>query len=1352
MPKNTDIKKVLVIGSGPIVIGQAAEFDYAGVQACRALKEDGIEIVLVNSNPATIMTDKIMADKVYIEPLTLTTVERIIKKEKPDSILSGLGGQTGLTLSMQLAKSGFLEENNVRLLGSFPETIDKAEDRQLFKDTMEEIGQPCIPSKVVTEIDAALEFAEEIGYPVIVRPAFTLGGSGGGIANNVEELKETARTGIEQSPINQILVERCIAGWKEVEFEVMRDHAGNVITVCSMENFDPVGVHTGDSIVIAPAITLADKEFQMLRSAACDIITALGVEGGCNCQFALNPDSFEYAVIEVNPRVSRSSALASKATGYPIAKVATKIALGYTLDEIMNAVTGTTYAAFEPAIDYVAIKFPKWPFDKFVYAKRSLGTQMKATGEVMSISDSFESGLMKAVRGAEISLKTLRMPITFDMTTEELYDNISEATDQRLFFIYELLMRGEGIEKIHDITKIDNWFLNKLVNIADYEKAIEKKALTKDEYYKGKKLGFLDESLEEISGNKMPCKITPTYKMVDTCSGEFEAQTPYFYATYNSPESGGENEALQFLGRTGKDTIIVLGSGPIRIGQGIEFDYASVHSVKILKEMGYEVVIINNNPETVSTDFDIGDRLYFEPLCDEDVMNIIEMEKPVGVVASFGGGTAIKLTKCLAKNNIPIVGTSADSIDMAEDRERFDELLERLGVIRPKGYAVMTREEAFEVAHKLTFPVLMRPSYVLGGQNMVIAWNDEDIDEYMDIILAEEIENPVLIDKYVEGREIEVDAVYDGKDVLLPGIMEHVERAGIHSGDSIAMYPAQHIDDDFAERLVDTTKKMCEGLDSIGIINIQYILKGDDLYVLEVNPRASRTVPYLSKVTGIPMVDLAIRVSLGEKLKDMGYGTGIYKLPPHIAVKVPVFSFEKLIDVDTQLGPEMKSTGEVLGIGKNIREALFKGLVAAGYKMYKKGGVLITVRKTDQHEVADIGRKFAELGFELYATEGTARSLEDAGLEVTMVNKIHESDENTMTLLESGKINYIISTSAKGRLPAKDSVKLRRRAVALGIPCMTSIDTANALADCLRSTYSEYNTTLFEMNNMSTVRKEAQFIKMQGCGNDYILFDCFESSLDSPESLAVDLLDRHYGIGGEGIVIIEPSKIADAKIRIFNRDGSEGPMGGNAIRCVGKYLHDMKGVYKTRLDIETLSGIKNLKLITRENQVIKVEVDMGKAVFTPSEVPVAIDGFTGDKVLKEKVSIAGSEYEISCVNVGNPHCVVYVDNVDALNLEEIGPLFENDKIFPERVNTEFVQVIDEETLKMRVWERGSGETWACGTGACAAVSATVANGMAKADKRVRVMLVGGDLEVKYTEDTIYMRGGCSTAFKGIVEV
>lgn len=1345
MPLNKDIKKVMVIGSGPIVIGQAAEFDYAGTQACRALKEEGLEVVLVNSNPATIMTDNAMADKIYIEPLTLPILKRIIEKERPDSLLTTIGGQTGLTLSMKLAKEGFLEKLGVKLLGANPETIDKAEDRLLFKETMQKINQPIIPSTVVNEVDSAVKFAKEIGYPVIIRPAFTLGGSGGGIVNNEKELIEITENGLRLSPINQVLVERCISGWKEIEFEVIRDSKGNVITVCSMENFDPVGVHTGDSIVIAPAVTLADKEYQMLRSAALDIITELKIEGGCNCQFALEPNSMEYAVIEVNPRVSRSSALASKATGYPIAKVASKIAVGYTLDEIKNAVTGKTYACFEPALDYVVVKFPKWPFDKFVYAKRLLGTQMKATGEVMAIGTSFEQAIMKAVRGAEIGQSDLNLSKLKELSDEEILNQLSVTDDERVFVVYEALKRGISSKQINNITKIDIWFLEKLNHLVKIENRLTSEDLTDDLYLTAKKLGYPDSVIEKISGKPVKNKLTASYRMVDTCAAEFAAQTPYFYSDYDC-----ENEAAEFIekNRTDKKTVIVFGSGPIRIGQGIEFDYASVHCVWSLKKAGYDVVIVNNNPETVSTDFDTADRLYFEPLTNEDVMNIINTEKPYGVVVAFGGQTAIKLTKFMHKAGIKILGTSADSIDMAEDRERFDALLEELNVKRPNGYTVMSTQEALIVANKIGYPVLMRPSYVLGGQNMIIAFGDDDINEYMKIIMSGNIENPVLIDKYLMGTELEVDAICDGTDILIPGIMEHIERAGVHSGDSIAVYPAWNVSDKITEEIISCTKRLALSLNTIGLVNIQYLIYNDELYVIEVNPRSSRTVPYISKVTGIPMVDLATRAMLGEKIKDMGFGTGLYKNSAYVAVKVPVFSFEKLINVDNHLGPEMKSTGEVLGIASTLEEALYKGLVAAGYSLNKSGGVFISVRNSDKTEIADVAKKFADLGFKIYSTKGTAKILKHAEIEVTTVEKIHESAENnTLTLIESGLISYVISTSAKGRMPNRDSVKIRRKTVERNIPCLTSIDTANAVADSIRSRYSQVSTELVNINDMRDERMKLYFTKMHGCGNDYIYFDCFNQKILNPEGLSVRFADRHFGVGGDGVVLICPSDIADAKMRMFNLDGSEGRMCGNAIRCVGKYLYEHKFVDSLDINIETLSGIKNLKLHKYNGEIDYVTVDMGKAILNPAEIPVLLDG---DKVIDRKINVGEKEYNITCVSMGNPHCVVFTNEIDSLKLENIGPLFENHPLFPERVNTEFIKIIDKNTIKMRVWERGSGETWACGTGACAAAVAAVENGFCNKNEEITVKLLGGDLKIRYTDETVYMTGNCISVFDGSV--
>ena len=1072
MPLRKDIHKVMIIGSGPIIIGQAAEFDYAGNQACKALKQLGLEVCLVNSNPATLMTDHAMADEIYLEPLNVETLQRIIEKEKPDSLLSTLGGQTGLTLSMELAKSGFLESHGVQLLGARPLTIDKAEDRQMFKDTMEAIGEPCIPSKVVTTYEDALDFVtNEIGYPAIIRPAFTLGGTGGGIAYNEKEFDEIAHNGLHRSPIHQILVEKCISGWKEVEYEVMRDSKGNVITVCSMENFDPVGVHTGDSIVIAPTVTLADKEYQMLRSAALNIISALEIEGGCNCQFALNPETFEYAVIEVNPRVSRSSALASKATGYPIAKVAALIAVGFTLDEIPNFVTKKTAACFEPVLDYVVVKMPKFPFEKFVYASRKLGTQMKATGEVMAIGQNFEEAILKAVRGCELGVSDLNYKVFAAENDDKIRERVGQCTDQRIFAIYQAIKRGcMTIEEIHQVTKVDEWFLWKLQNIANAEKEMATIE------------GSVKNQADRVDLASNLLYPPHSFKMVDTCAGEFDAETPYFYSCTN-----GENEAEQFINELHKEgessktetskskgTIVVLGSGPIRIGQGIEFDYSSVQCIWALKKLGYEVAIINNNPETVSTDFDTADRLYFEPLTPVDVMNVLAVEKPIGVVVAFGGGTAIKLANYLDKQGIRILGTSADAIDLAEDRERFDELCERLEVNRPKGLTVLTEVEALEAAAKLGYPVLMRPSYVLGGQNMIIARSSADIKEYMKIILAQKIENPILIDKYMEGIELEIDCICDGEDVLIPGIMQHVERTGIHSGDSIAVYPAWSFTPEMTEEVVKKSTAMALALGTKGLTNIQWLFYNGQLNIIEANPRSSRTVPYLSKVTGVPMVELATRAMLGEKVRNMGFGTGLFKERNYYAAKVPVFSFEKLMDVDTHLGPEMKSTGEVLGIAPTRQEAIYKGMLAAGWKMIHPGtnkerpeAVLFSVRQSDLPELPALAKKFYDMGFKLYATSGNASTIERSGMEVTYVAKVHENyNDNVMTLLESGKIDYVISTSAKGRDPVAESVKLRRLAVEHDIDCFTSMDTANAMADCLASKFNVNNLCLVDINHM----------------------------------------------------------------------------------------------------------------------------------------------------------------------------------------------------------------------------------------------------------------------------------------------
>ena len=1339
MPLNPSIKKVLMIGSGPIVIGQAAEFDYAGAQACRVLKKAGVNVVLVNSNPATIMTDKALADEIYLEPLTVETVKRIIEKEKPDSMLAGLGGQTGLTLAMQLDKEGFLQAHGVRLIGTNAQAIDKAEDRQLFKDTMTAIGEPVIPSDIAEDVDSALAVAERIGYPVIIRPAFTLGGTGGGVAYDAEEMKTAARTGLDASPITQILVEKYIAGWKEIEFETMRDAAGNCIAVCSMENVDPVGIHTGDSIVVAPALTLANREYQMLRSASLNIINALGIVGGCNCQFALDPDSFEYAVIEVNPRVSRSSALASKATGYPIAKVTTQIALGYTLDEIKNEITGKTCACFEPAVDYVVVKFPKWPFDKFVTASRRLGTQMKATGEVMSIAPNFEMALMKAVRGAEIGLDTLNRP----GGGGDLRERLAVPDDHRIFTVFEALKAGISVDEIYGITKIDRWFLYKLMNLAEYEARIAS-GLSDDDYVLGKNLGYTDAALRRLSGRQDLPAGRFSYKMVDTCAAEFDAETPYFYSTCDAA-----CDSRNFP-RSGKPVIIVLGSGPIRIGQGIEFDYSSVHCVWTLKRLGYDVVIVNNNPETVSTDYDTADRLYFEPLTPEDVMHVIEVEKPVGVVVAFGGQTAIRLTKALDDAGIQILGTSAEGIDIAEDRERFDALLEQFAIRRPKGMAVRTMDEALEAANALGYPVLLRPSYVIGGQNMTIAHADRDVRAYMTRILAGGIDNPVLIDKYMSGVELEVDVISDGADVLIPGIMQHVERAGVHSGDSIAVYPPFSLDDRMMETVVESSQQLALALGTKGLVNIQYLVYHGELYVIEVNPRASRTIPYISKVTGVPMVDLASRVMIGQRLADLGYGTGLYKTPPYWAVKVPVFSFEKLTDANSYLGPEMKSTGEVLGIGKDVSEALFKGLVSAGMRLPHPGdatGVLLSVDEYDYLEAVDIARRFSDLGCTLYATDGTAQTIATLGIPVTAIPGIRESD-HCFDLLETGKINYIIYTGALLDSTIDDYIALHRKALQLNIACLTSLDTARALADIILSRYSQRNTELVDINHMRAEHQKLRFAKLQATGNDYILIDNLDGGIACPESLCVRLCEQHYGVGAEGMALIEKSGVADARMRQYNRDGTEGGIGGNAIRCAAKYLYDNGIVRKPDITVEAAGAVKRLHLYTRFGKVTSVSVDMGPASFVPADVPCTLPG---ERAVDVPVNIAGADYRVTCVSMGNPHCVVFTDAVDGLDLNALGPKFENAPLFPERVNAEFVRVVNRTTLRMRCFERGSGETMACGTGACAAAAAAVENGLCPADTDIHVLVPGGSLWVRVGADAVHLTGRVEQVFEAETE-
>lgn len=1049
MPKNKDIKKVLVIGSGPIVIGQAAEFDYAGTQACRSLKEEGIEVVLVNSNPATIMTDKDIADEVYIEPLTIKSLEQIIIKEKPDSILPTLGGQAGLNLAMEIAETGFLEEHNVKLIGTTALTIKKAEDRLEFKTTMEKIGEPCAPSLVVENVEDGIEFTNKIGYPVVLRPAYTLGGSGGGIAKNEEELVEILSNGLRLSRVGQVLVERCIAGWKEIEYEVMRDSAGNCITVCNMENLDPVGVHTGDSIVVAPSQTLSDKEYQMLRSSALNIINELQITGGCNVQFALHPTSFEYCVIEVNPRVSRSSALASKATGYPIAKVAAKIALGYTLDEIKNAITGKTYASFEPALDYCVVKIPRLPFDKFIHASRKLTTQMKATGEVMSICTNFEGALMKAIRSLEQHVDCLMNEDYSGYSDEEITEMLNRVDDRRIYVIAEAIRRGVTYETIHDITKIDVWFIDKLAILVEMENALKTQPLTKELLLEAKRIEFPDNVIAKLTGRtakdikalRNEYGIHAAFKMVDTCAAEFEATTPYYYSCFKS-----ENEVI----KTHPDKkVLVLGSGPIRIGQGIEFDYCSVHSTWAFKQEGYETIIVNNNPETVSTDFDIADKLYFEPLTPEDVENIVELEKPDGAVVQFGGQTAIKLTKSLMEMGVPILGTSAEDVDAAEDRELFDEILEKCAIPRPKGHTVFTVDEALNAAHELGYPVLVRPSYVLGGQGMQIAVSDDDVVEFMNIINRQVQEHPVLVDKYIVGKEIEVDAVCDGEDILIPGIMEHIERAGIHSGDSISVYPAQSLNDKVIATLEDYTGKLARALHVKGLINIQFIVSHDDVYVIEVNPRSSRTVPYISKVTGIPIVKLATRVITGHTIKSMGYTPGLQAKADYIAIKMPVFSFEKIRGADISLGPEMKSTGECLGIAKQFNEALYKAFQGAGVNLPKHKQIIITVKDEDKPDVVDIAQRFEKLGYKIYATLGTARYLNERGVNAIKVNKLEQEAPTLLDLILEHKIDLVIDSPSNGIEHSGDGFLIRRHAIETGVNVLTSLDTAHALITSL---------------------------------------------------------------------------------------------------------------------------------------------------------------------------------------------------------------------------------------------------------------------------------------------------------------
>ena len=1358
MPKRTDIKSVMVIGSGPIVIGQAAEFDYSGTQACRVLREEGIRVILVNSNPATIMTDPEMADATYIEPIATPILEQIIAKERPDALLPTLGGQTALNAAMALGEAGVLKKYNVELIGASLEAIDRGEDRELFKKVVDEAGAESARSDIAHSIEEVDKIAEKFGYPLVVRPSFTMGGLGSGIAHNEEELHRIAGAGIHYSPTDEVLIEEGIEGWKEFELELMRDRNDNVVVVCPIENVDPVGVHTGDSITVAPCFTLTDREYQKLRDIGIAIIRGVGVDtGGCNIQFAVHPDTGRIIVIEMNPRVSRSSALASKATGFPIAKIATKLALGYTLDEIRNDITQSTPASFEPTIDYVVTKVPRFAFEKFPGADPTLTTSMKSVGEAMALAGNFQESLGKAMR----SIDKRHMGFNWDgekpsaEEVAELLEAIHTPTEHRYLQLMRAIWGGATLEQVFAATKIDPWFLKQIFLINETAMTVrEAETLTPRLLKKAKLAGLSDVQVAHLRGLgdegentirelRWTYGLRPVYKTVDTCAAEFDAQTPYFYASADA-----RCEARTFP-RSGKPVVMVLGSGPIRIGQGIEFDYSSVHCVWTLKAMGYDVVIVNNNPETVSTDYDTADRLYFEPLTAEDVLQIIDVEQPVGVVVAFGGQTAIALTQTLDRHGIRILGTSAEGIDIAEDRERFDELLERFHISRPKGMGVQTLPEALHAAQTLGYPVLLRPSYVIGGQNMKIVHDDAEVTTYMQRILAQGIDNPVLVDKYMMGTELEVDVISDGTDVLIPGIMEHIERAGVHSGDSIAVYPPYNLNDMMTDKIVDSSRKLALALGTKGLVNIQYLIWENELYVIEVNPRASRTVPYISKVTGVPMVDVASRVMLGAPLAGLGYGTGLHPIPPYYAVKVPVFSFEKLGDVNAYLGPEMKSTGEVLGLGKTMQEALFKGLTSAGMVVGQhpdgRHGVFVSVDTHDLGEIVSLAKKLDDLHFALYATEETAAAIARLGIDVVTVDGIRESD-HAFALLESGCIDYIVYTGALKDATMDDYIALHRRALQLGIPCFTSLDTANALADIIASRYNERNTELVDINHMRTERQSLKFAKMQATGDDYIYVENFDGHITCPESLCIPLCSRHRGIGGYGIVLIEHSDVADAKMRVFNRDGSAGGMGGNAIRCVAKYLYDNGIVPRDDLTIEAGGLVHRLHLYTRFGTVGLVTVDMGKPAFEPANVPVMLEG---ERVIDRPVTIAGGEYRITCLSMGNPHCVVFADRVDEVDVAHLGPQFEHADIFPARTNTEFIRVVNRTTIKMRVWERGNGETRACGTGACAAVVAATENGLCPKGEPITVKVSGGDLIVTYDDDGVRLTGNAELAFTGV---
>ena len=1342
MPKRTDLKKIMIIGSGPIVIGQAAEFDYAGTQACLSLKEEGYEVILVNSNPATIMTDTSVADKVYMEPLTLEYVARILRKERPDAIVPGIGGQTGLNLAMQLEQKGVLKECQVELLGTDSDSIRRAEDREQFKELCQSIGEPVIPSQITYNLEEAKAAAAAIGYPVVLRPAFTLGGTGGGFADDEAQLVELGMQAFKLSPIHQVLIEKSVKGYKEIEFEVMRDASDRAITICGMENIDPVGVHTGDSAVVAPIMTLSDHDMKMLNDSAIKIIRTLKIQGGCNVQFALNPKTSEYFLIEINPRVSRSSALASKASGYPIARVTAKVAVGMNLDEI--AVANTT-AAFEPSLDYVVAKLPRFPFDKFSTAANTLGTQMKATGEVMGIGSTLEECLLKSVRSLEIGAQHLWLPKFQNMTKAELTEYLRQFRDDGLFAVAQLLRLGASVDEVAALTMITPFFLETIRGIVNMEQTLCTHKGDGETLKQAKQMGFCDPYIarlwgvreEDVYAQRVQLGLYPAYKMVDT--SHTGAYIPYFYSTY---APGAKSEAR----RSDKKKVVVLGAGPIRIGQGVEFDYSTVHAVQTIRRAGYEAIIINNNPETVSTDYTTADKLYFEPLTPEDVMNILHEEQANQVIASLGGQTAINLAQPLMTRGVQIIGTDCAAIERAENRDCFEKLLLELNIPQPMGAAVTNLDDGLKAAHAVGYPVLVRPSFVLGGRAMEIVADDEMLRHYLQNAVRTGEGKPVLVDKYISGREVEVDAICDGRDVFVPGIMELVERTGVHSGDSIAVYPPFSIGDKMLKVIVDCSEKLALSLGTHGLINIQYLIYQNELYVIEVNPRASRTVPYISKVTGVPMVDLATRVMVGQPLASLGYGTGLYRQPPYVAVKVPVFSFEKITDANAALSPEMKSTGEVLGLGKNMQEALFKGLVSAGYKVEKetRGGVLISVNHRDQPEIVNIARKLDEMGYKLYATDGTAREISRLGTDVEIVGKLGK-DNRVFQLLENGRIDYVILTGSTEPIYIRDFIHLNHRCVQLGIPCLTSLDTANALTDILASRYNQRNTELIDICHLRSERQKLKFSKLQTCGNDYIFLENFHGEITCPESLCVTFCDRHYGIGADGIVLMEHSDIADAKIRLFNADGSENATAGNALRCMSKYLYDNGLVKKEDMRIETGAGVREVHLYTANGLVTSACVDMGCASLDAAAFRFAIAEKT---VVDYPVYIGGQSFNITCVDVGEPHCVAFCPRIDDVDVEFLGPRFEQAPYFPERINAEFIRVVNPSTIKMRVWERGSGEIMASGTGACAAVVAAVANGMCEKGRDVTVRAAGGDLVVNYTDEKITLTGDAKLVYTG----